>query len=205
MSVTRPLGEDPARASVLDEKEREELEELRAIVAGVTKEVQKAATIYMADAPLGRIRLKDFLEVLVAQGRRFGKQEALETFLTREVRRLIEERCHEYLQNNVLEMIFLPVLIRRRGEGWKAYSLRGGVRKASKQTHPLPTPEEAYEALRKEMVDHFAKTKSSLGLYQRNLMEEYDAARFLKEDVIADLRVFVKVLDTPGPEDGDSP
>lgn len=191
----------------MDDKEREELEDLRKIVAAVDKAVKRMAKKYLKDAPRGRVHIDGFFELITLKARKIGRDKALEDMLSAEVQRRLDFHVMSYMGTYLRHMVYLPVLVRpirnkksNIYEKYRGYSLRGNVIKSL----PAKTPEEAYENIRKDMLDHFTKTVADVTTCKQDLMEEYDMAKYVKEDVVAGFRVIVKVSDMPQQEDTDA-
>ena len=179
----------------MDDKEREELEELRQIVAGVDKTVKKFAKKYLKDAPRGAIPIESFFELLMLKARKIGREKAFEDLVEKAVQDKITYLSTSYIGKHIRDMVYLPILIRRAGldsQKYRGYCLRGGVTK----TPASLTIEIAYETIRAQTLNHFSKTIADIATCKADLMEEYDAAKFYKEDVVAGFRVFAKVSET---------
>lgn len=179
----------------MDDKEREELEELRQIVAGVDKVVKKYAKKYLKDAPRGRLHIESFFELLMLKARKIGRDKAFEDLVSDAVQDKITYLATSYIGKHVRDMVFLPILIRRAGldsKKYRGYCLRGGVPK----TPASLTIEIAYETIRTEALNHFSKTIADISNCKMDLMEEYDAAQYYKDDVVAGIRMIAKVSET---------
>lgn len=188
----------------MDDKEREELEDLRTIVAGIDRIFKKLAKRYLKDAPRGRLHIESFMDLILLKVRKMATEKAFENFMSADIQNRIVNLMKGYTGNHIRNMVYLPVIVRpiRKKERsirmkYRAICLRGNVPKG----HGAPTPEEAYGFLRDEIERHFSATIVDISQCKMDLMEEYEGAKYLKEDVVAGLRVIVKLIDESEADD----
>jgi hypothetical protein len=182
-----------------DESEAEELKRLRAVVGGMERAVRKLADGYVKNDFYGRIELGDFFDLVIQRATEMGRNAAVEALLRREVQARMEKIAKGYAEADVRKTVFIPVLItpiNKRDAGlagpkkYRAFSVRGNLPRA----FPAPTPEAAYEHLRPGLLDHFSAAVHDIMTVKTDLMEKWDEATYLREDVVAGIRVIVKVL-----------
>lgn len=188
----------------MDDKEREELEDLRTIVAGVDRIFKKLAKKYLKDAPRGRVHLEGFMDLILMKVRKMATDKAFENFMSTDIQNRIVNLVRGYTGNQIRSMVYLPVIVRRIRKKersirmkYRAICLRGSVPKG----HGAPTPEEAYGFLRDEIERHYSTTIADISQCKMDLMEEYEGAKYFKEDVVAGFRVIVKLIDESEPDD----
>jgi hypothetical protein len=188
----------------LDDKEREELEELRAIVHGVDRIIKKLTKKYLKDAPRGRLPLESFFDLLLLKVKKISREKAFETLVSEEVQTRIFNMVKGYTGEHIRSMVYLPVIVRRVRKKerhikrmYRAICLRGNVPKGT----AAETPEEAYTFLRPEIERHFSTTIVDVGQCKMDLMEEYDAAKYMKEDVVSGFRAIIKLFDNSESDD----
>jgi hypothetical protein len=193
----------------LDDKEREELEELRTIVAGFDKVIRVLAKKYLRDAPRGRLPLESFFELLLAKARRNGRNYAAQEAIRGSVRQVMDQMRREsvvFNRQSIKDIVFIPVLVRRAHrkeislKKYRALCLRGSTNRGN----AAETPEEAYAMFRGILEDYLAKNPDTVPAFKKDLMEEYDMAKFLKDDIVSGFRVIVKFSEVEPEEETDA-
>ena len=176
-----------------------EILDLRTTVAIMNRAIKKLSATYLKDAPRGSLPLESYFELILAKTKKIGREIAMSEISTATAKQHLERMT----QNSIKDAVYIPVLIRRAHrkekslKRYRAIALRGPASKSN----PAETPEGAYQELRGLLEDILTRGIDSLIGLKKDLMVEYDAAKFLKEDIVSGFRVIVKVSEVSNQEE----
>lgn len=180
------------------EELKKQLKELKGIVAITARDLRHVAQKYFPEMLPIRLPLQSFLELLAVKSRKIGYEKAMEEVLKGALRSKFDvssNKIYKAIRKQLHECVYIPVLVRPNNEAsiikYRAIALRGEGMRYEKGV----SPEDAYESVRREIIKFASKNPELLLPFNKNLIKDYDSAKFMKEDVVADFRVVVRIIE----------
>lgn len=190
------------------------VEHLSGIIRKIDIDVAQAAKKYLKNVPAGTLEFTEFLDLLVTQVREEFKDKALLKCTLRElVKDRLEEKLQEFipkLKGRLSDYLTLPIIILpktyeirdhlliKTAPSYRAISVRGVALRSVG-----PTPEDAYQEIRKRVACQIfgsgaQETAKQLSVRDWELAKKFEIAKPFLTDEIEGFKIEARLLSKDG-------